>query len=94
MGCNTWGGLGPFVNEKGVRASAEAMISIGLINHGYCYVNIDDSWQGKRRGGYNAIQPNEKFNNMGKLCDAFCQIPYPWHAPGGSDYGYAACSEE
>jgi alpha-galactosidase len=69
MGCNTWGGLGPFVNEKGVRASAEAMIKSGLINHGYCYVNIDDGWQGKRGGLYNAIQPNEKFGNLSKLCD-------------------------
>ena len=68
MGCNTWGGLGPFVDEKGVRASAEAMVSTGLINHGYCYVNIDDGWQGKRGGPYNAIQPNEKFSDMGKLC--------------------------
>jgi alpha-galactosidase len=67
MGCNTWGGLGPFVDEKGVRASAEAMVKSGLINHGYCYINIDDGWQGKRGGKYNAIQPNEKFIDMGKL---------------------------
>jgi alpha-galactosidase len=69
MGCNTWGGLGPYVDEKGVRASAEAMVMSGLINHGYCYVNIDDGWQGKRGGKYNAIQPNEKFGDMHKLCD-------------------------
>ena len=69
MGCNTWGGLGPFVSEKGVRASAEAMVRKGLIQHGYCYVNIDDGWQGKRGGPHNAIQPNEKFGDMKKLCD-------------------------
>jgi alpha-galactosidase len=69
MGCNTWGGLGPFVSEKGVRASAEAIIKKGLINHGYCYVNIDDGWQGKRGGAYNGIQPNEKFGDLKKLCD-------------------------
>lgn len=68
MGCNTWGGLGPFVDEKGVRASAEAMVETGLINHGYCYINIDDAWQGKRGGPYNAIQPNEKFGDMKQLC--------------------------
>jgi alpha-galactosidase len=69
MGCNTWGGLGPFVSEKGVRASAEAMVKKGLINHGYCYVNIDDGWQGVRGGPHNAIQPNEKFGDMKRLCD-------------------------
>ena len=69
MGCNTWGGLGPFVSEKGVRASAEAMVKKGLIDHGYCYVNIDDGWQGTRGGAHNGIQPNEKFGDMKKLCD-------------------------
>lgn len=69
MGCNTYGGLGPFVNETGVRASAEAMVRKGLIHHGYCYVNIDDGWQGARGGAHNGIQPNEKFGDMKKLCD-------------------------
>jgi alpha-galactosidase len=69
MGCNTWGGLGPFVSEKGVRASAEAMVKKGLVNHGYCYVNIDDGWQGMRGGAHNGIQPNEKFGDMRKFCD-------------------------
>ncbi len=69
MGCNTWGGLGPFVSEKGVRASAEAMVKKGLIDHGYCYVNIDDGWQGVRGGPHNGIQPNEKFGDMKRLCD-------------------------
>jgi len=69
MGCNTWGGLGPFVSEKGVRASAQAMVKSGLIDHGYGYVNIDDGWQGVRGGAFNGIQPNEKFGDMKKLCD-------------------------
>ncbi len=69
MGCNTWGGLGPFVSEKGVRASAEAMVKKGLVDHGYCYVNIDDGWQGVRGGPHNGIQPNQKFGDMKKLCD-------------------------
>ena len=69
MGCNTWGGLGPFVSEKGVRASAEAMVKKGLIHHGYGYVNIDDGWQGARGGAHNGIQPNEKFGDMKRFCD-------------------------
>ena len=69
MGCNTWGGYGPFVNEKDIRDAADAMVASGLINHGYAYINIDDGWQGKRGGKYNAIQPNEKFGDMNALCD-------------------------
>ena len=69
MGCNTWGGWGPFVSEKDIRASAEAIVETGLIDHGYTYVNIDDGWQGTRGGKYNAIQPNEKFGDMKALCD-------------------------
>lgn len=69
MGCNTWGGLGPTVSEKGVRASAEAMVKKGLTRHGYCYVNIDDGWQGARGGAFNGILPNAKFGDMKKLCD-------------------------
>ena len=69
MGCNTWGGWGPSVSEKSIRAAADAMVSSGLIDHGYSYINIDDGWQGKRGGKYNAIQPNEKFGDIKTLCD-------------------------
>lgn len=69
MGCNTWGGLGPSVSEKGVRASAGALVRSGLVQHGYCYVNIDDGWQGERGGPLQAIQPNEKFGDMKRFCD-------------------------
>jgi alpha-galactosidase len=69
MGCNTYGGWGPFVNEKNIRDAAKALVSTDLINHGYSYVNIDDGWQGTRGGKYNAIQPNEKFSDMKQLAD-------------------------
>lgn len=69
MGCNTYGGWGPFVTEANVRAAAEALVKTGLMRHGYSYVNIDDGWQGARGGKYNAIQPNEKFGDLRVLCD-------------------------
>jgi len=69
MGCNTYGGWGPFVNEKNIRDAANALVSTDLINHGYSFVNIDDGWQGTRGGKYNAIQPNEKFSDMKQLAD-------------------------
>ncbi len=69
LGCNTWGGWGSKVTDANLRAAAKAMVDTGLINHGWQYINIDDGWQGKRGGPYNAIQPNEKFPDMKGLCD-------------------------
>ncbi|MBI5685443.1 MAG: alpha-galactosidase [Verrucomicrobia bacterium] len=69
LGCNTYGGWGARVTEANVRAAAEAMVRLGLINHGWQYVNIDDGWQGKRGGKHNAIQPNEKFGDLRAYCD-------------------------
>lgn len=69
LGCNTWGGWGPKVTDANLRAAAEAMVRLGLIDHGWQYVNIDDGWQGRRGGKLNAIQPNEKFPDMRALCD-------------------------
>ncbi|MEI6519063.1 MAG: putative Ig domain-containing protein [bacterium] len=69
MGFNTYGGWGPFVTETDIRAGAQALVKSGLSQHGYCYVNIDDGWQGRRGGKENAIQPNDKFGDMRSLCD-------------------------
>ncbi|MCC6353605.1 MAG: DUF5107 domain-containing protein [Verrucomicrobiae bacterium] len=68
LGCNTYGGWGARVTEANVRAAAEAMVRLGLIDHGWQYVNIDDGWQGERGGKHNAIQPNEKFGDLRALC--------------------------
>lgn len=69
MGWNSWNGWGDFVTDENVRATAEAMVETGLIDHGWSYVNIDIGWQGKRGGKYNAIQPSERFPDMKGLSD-------------------------
>jgi len=69
LGWNSWNAGGPFVDATKVRAAAKAMVDKGLIQHGWSYVNIDDAWQGKRGGKYNAIQPNDKFPDMKGLLD-------------------------
>ena len=45
------------------------MVETGLIKHGWTYVNIDDTWQGQRGGKDHALQGNEKFPDLKKLCD-------------------------
>src|SRR5665647_138506 len=69
MGWNSWNCWGGAVSQKKVLSSAKAMVSKGLIDHGWTYINIDDGWQGIRGGKYNAIQPNAKFPDMKALSD-------------------------
>jgi alpha-galactosidase len=69
MGWNSWNCWAKDVDREKVLASARAMVSSGLINHGWTYINIDDSWQGNRGGEFNGIQPNEKFPDMKGFCD-------------------------
>jgi alpha-galactosidase len=69
MGWNSWNHYAGRVSAEVVLANAKAMVDSGLINHGWSYMNIDDTWQGQRGGPFNAIQGNEKFPDMKKLCD-------------------------
>lgn len=64
MGWNSWNAWGMSVSPEKVKAAADAMVSKGLINYGYTYVNIDDGWQGKREGKDMALQPDERFRDM------------------------------
>src|ERR1035441_65403 len=68
MGWNSWNCWAESVDQEKVLRSARALVSSGLINHGWTYVNIDDSWQGQRGGAFNGIQSNEKFPDMKSLC--------------------------
>src|SRR6185437_9186072 len=69
MGWNGWNALAGRLNKGNVMASARAMVSSGLKNHGWTYINIDDSWQGKRGGPRDALQPNENFSNIKEMVD-------------------------
>jgi alpha-galactosidase len=69
MGWSSWNCWGDAVSQEKVLSSARAMAEKGLINHGWTYINIDDGWQGKRGGDFNAIQPNKKFPDMKKLAE-------------------------
>jgi alpha-galactosidase len=68
MGWNSWNAYHATVTGEDVMHAARAMVSSGLINHGFSYINIDDSWQGKRGGQFNGIQPNEKFPDIQQMC--------------------------
>jgi alpha-galactosidase len=57
MGWNSWNKFAGDVNEDLIRQTADAMVSSGMKDAGYVYVNIDDCWHGQRdRLGF--IQPD------------------------------------
>jgi alpha-galactosidase len=70
MGWNSWNVYATKVTQELVLANAKAMVSSGLINHGWSYMNIDDVWQGKRGGEFGGILPDSTtFPNMQALVD-------------------------
>ena len=68
MGWNSWNCWADAVDQQKVLRSARALVSSGLVNHGWTYVNIDDTWQGQRTGKDGALQSNAKFPDMKALC--------------------------
>ncbi len=69
MGWNSWNSWAGDVDQGKVLRSAKAIVSTGLINHGWTYINIDDTWQGQRTGPDHALMANEKFPDLKGLCD-------------------------
>ena len=48
MGWNSWNRYGCRIDEGLIRGVADAMVTNGMRDAGYTYVNIDDCWQGER----------------------------------------------
>jgi alpha-galactosidase len=68
MGWNSWNHFADKVNDKTIRETADIMVSSGMRDAGYVYVNIDDTWEGKR-DAQGFIHPNDKFPDMKALAD-------------------------
>ena len=68
MGWNSWNHFAGKVNDKTIRDTADLMVSSGMRDAGYVYVNIDDTWEGTRDAQGN-IQSNSKFPDMKALAD-------------------------
>lgn len=68
MGWNSWNHFNHNIDDKTVRAQADAMVSSGMRDAGYTYINFDDTWEGGRDDQGN-IQANSKFPDMKALAD-------------------------
>ncbi|HEX3020463.1 MAG TPA: alpha-galactosidase [Chitinispirillaceae bacterium] len=51
MGWNSWNCFGPNINEKQIKEVADSMVSSGLKDAGFVYLNLDDNWMAKSRDG-------------------------------------------
>jgi alpha-galactosidase len=68
MGWNSWNKFSNRVSDKMVREMADAMVTSGMRDAGYIYVNIDDTWEAGRDAKGN-ILTNNKFPDMKALSD-------------------------
>jgi len=68
MGWNSWNHFARRVTEQDVKNAADALVSSGMRDAGYIYVNIDDTWEGKRDAS-GMLNANEKFPDMKGLGD-------------------------
>lgn len=78
MGWSSWYMAYANIDDKLIRAEADAMISSGLADHGYSYINIDDGWNvkpgatdpaigGEPRNADGTLKPNRNFPDMSAL---------------------------
>ncbi len=68
MGWNSWNYFAEKVDDKGIRAAADQIVSSGMKDAGYIYVNIDDTWEGERDAN-GVLHTNSKFPDMKALAD-------------------------
>ena len=68
MGWNSWNHFAEKVTDADVRDTADALVSTGMRDAGYVYVNVDDTWQGQR-DAQGRIHPNNRFPDMKALAD-------------------------
>jgi len=80
MGWNSWNCFAEAVDDQKIRSAADALISSGLADHGWAYINIDDCWaikpgsgdtmvSGNVRDKDGMINSNKKFPDMKALSD-------------------------
>lgn len=80
MGWNDWYTHYTQVTDRDIRVAADAMISSGMADYGYQFIDIDDAWEkkpgsdirelaGPARDEHGDILPNGRFPDMKALTD-------------------------
>jgi alpha-galactosidase len=99
MGWSTWNHFHHDISDAMVRAQADALVSSGMRDAGYVYVNIDGGWEGTRDAA-GVLHANSNFPDMKALGDyiharglkfGFYTGPGPKTCGGAvASYGYEA----
>ncbi|XP_058007905.1 alpha-galactosidase 3 isoform X2 [Hevea brasiliensis] len=69
MGWNSWNFFACNINEIVIKETADALISTGLADLGYVYVNIDDCWSSATREGQLVPDPKTFPSGIKALAD-------------------------
>ena len=71
MGWNSWNKFGCKIDEQLIRETADAMVTSGMKDAGYKYVNIDDCWEAPERDASgNLVTDSSRFpHGMKALAD-------------------------
>jgi alpha-galactosidase len=78
MGWSSWYIFQASMNDRDIRAQADAMISSGLADHGYSYIDIDEGWNIKpskapgstpQRDAQGTLHTSDRFPDMKALTD-------------------------
>ena len=70
MGWSSWNCFMTEINEDLIKATADAMVELGLVDAGYVYLNLDDGWHGERNESGFVLEDREKFpSGMKALAD-------------------------
>ena len=70
MGWNSWNHYACNIDEKLIRATADAMAANGMRGAGYQYINIDDCWHGARdKDGWIQSDPERFPSGIKALAD-------------------------
>lgn len=69
LGWNSWNFFAGHIDEAKIRGAADSMVNTGLIDHGWTYINMDDTWEGKQRDADGKIQSSAAFPDLKNLSD-------------------------
>ena len=74
MGWNSWNFFAHKVTDQDIRNAADQLVSTGMKDAGYIYVNIDDTWEGDRDA--NGVLP-VSYTHLRSAPDAFARPRRP-----------------
>ena len=69
MGWSAWNLFGETVTSAKIQEQADWLVKTGLAAHGYTFVLLDDTWQGRRDTQTGALGPNRRIGDIKQLAD-------------------------